>query len=151
MDFTIKDLVAPQELAVTQSQVAVMVALLFLTHKCLNQALLVVLAAAALVVKQHLVDLEFHSKEIMEAAVTLVAMVLVVVVVHQLLQACVLAVLVLLTLLVELLIPIPLVELVLFLDSMQEAAQELVHTVLVVVVVTAQALAVTLVEVEHKA
>jgi hypothetical protein len=80
-----------------------------------------------------------------------VVVVAVVVVVQTQVVLVELAALVLLTLLVELLIPIPLVELVLFLDSMQEAAQELVHTVLVAVVVTAQALVVILVAVERKA
>jgi hypothetical protein len=123
MDFTIKDLVALQELADTRSQVAVTVALLFPIHRCLNQVLLVLLVVAVVVGNQHLVDLVFLFKEIMAAIATLVATVLVVVVVHLLLQACVLVVLVPLIQLLELLIHMPLVELVLLMDITQEAVR----------------------------
>jgi hypothetical protein len=122
-DFTIKDLVALQELADTRSQVAVTVALLFPIHRCLNQVLLVLLVVAVVVGNQHLVDLVFLFKEIMAAIATLVATVLVVVVVHLLLQACVLVVLVPLIQLLELLIHMPLVELVLLMDITQEAVR----------------------------
>jgi hypothetical protein len=134
-DFTIKDLVALQELAVTQSQVAVTVALQFPIHRCLNQVLLVLLVVEVLVVNQHLVDQLFLFKETVVAVVTLVVTVLAVAVVHLLLQVGVLAVLVLLIQLLEVLIHMPLVELVLLMDITQEAVQVQEPMVLVAVVV----------------